>query len=406
MMLVAQTQVGVSSSGRRSSVHRPAWSAILVAMAVGLGGATFAPAPAEAAQRTVSARTKAWGWGVNGPVYAVAIVGDRVFVGGDFSAAVNRDGTTVRRSNLAAFSLASGRPVGGWVANASGPVFALASSASSLWVGGGFETIGGRTRAHLAKVSTSTGAVDPSFVLHTSGAVRALARSGSQIYAGGDFLYAAEKRHEHVVAADAATGAVDGRFQAAAGGTVRSLDHARGRLYVAGRFQTLNGGVRYGIGAVDSVTGALTGPSFHFPDSPRTSRVTVLSVEASPNGRRVYGAVGGTPKFGVGNKIAAWSASTGKTRWQVRLRGDGQAVKLSRGTLYAGFHRGYRANKNLRLLAIRPGSGNVVRGFKPRFSGFWGVRSIDASRDGLAVGGEFTRVNSRVRLRAALFPID
>jgi hypothetical protein len=81
----------------------------------------------------------------------------------------------------------------------------------------------------------------------------------------------------------------------------------------------------------------------------------------------------------------------------VKLRGDGQAVRVFRGTVYAGFHAGYRQDRSARLLAIAATSGRV-RPFRPRFAGFWGVRAIGVSRRGLAVGGQFTRVaGTRVR---------
>ncbi len=73
-----------------------------------------------------------------------------------------------------------------WNPNANGSVFALAVSGSTVYAGGGFSTIGGRSRNRVAALDATTGnatAWDP----NASSTVSALAVSGSTIYIGGAF---------------------------------------------------------------------------------------------------------------------------------------------------------------------------------------------------------------------------
>src|SRR3954447_24343352 len=134
--------------------------------------------------------TPVQGWGVNGRVYATAIAGDTVIVGGAFTAAVSPTGATVARKNLAAFSMSAGELLTGWKADAGSTVRALVTDGTSVWVGGNFAKVGGKVANRIAKVSVATGAVDTSFSLAASldNTVRALALKGTDLYAGGLFL--------------------------------------------------------------------------------------------------------------------------------------------------------------------------------------------------------------------------
>src|SRR3954452_12326932 len=103
--------------------------------------------------------TPVQGWGVNGRVYATAIAGDTVIVGGAFTAAVSPTGTTVARKNLAAFSMSTGALLTTWKADAGSTVRALVTDGTSVYVGGSFAKVGGKVAKYVAKVSVATGAV-------------------------------------------------------------------------------------------------------------------------------------------------------------------------------------------------------------------------------------------------------
>ncbi|TIC81539.1 hypothetical protein E8D34_17815 [Nocardioides sp. GY 10113] len=393
--------------------------AALVALCVALVVTAGLPADAAQSQKRKKApspyalatpATKQWG--VDGPVYALAVTGNMLIVGGDFTHAVDGHGGKVARRNLAAFSLKTGQPLGGWRAGVTGPVFALAATKNYVWVGGSFDKVDGVERTNVARLTTSGAKVDPSFQLATSGAVRALARRSSRLFVGGDFQYAArtaddlftvESAHDRLVAVNGGTGAVATNFDASAGGTVRALDVVGKRLYVGGNFLELNGAVRAGLGAVSTASGALTGPTFRFPGVSGTpTEAIVFSLDATK--KRVVAAVGGEATSGAGNQVVAWNSSTGNPKWRVQFGGDGQAVKVARGIVYVGFHRAYQGNDKLRLLAVKLSTGAIRKAFQPKFNGFWGVRAIAASQRGIVAGGQFTRINGKAHPRVALFP--
>lgn len=364
------------------------WKVLQAAMVLAVVTAAVAAPPGIAeAQRTGLVRVRP-GWGVNGQVYAVAVLGDTLFVGGEFTAAVSRTGATLPRDNLAAFSLRTGRPLRGWVANTSGAVRALTAARGAVWVGGKFDSVNGRQRLHLAKVAAANGQVSSAFRLDTNGTVRTIAVTKTRLYAGGDFTAADEASAPHLLAAGPATGQIATAFHGSADGTVWSLAARprEGALYVGGLFASLSGSPRSSLGAVDLVSGAARHTVF------RRSSGPVLGLDVSGDGARVVAAVGGAPRAAAGNSIAAWNARTGHRAWRVRVRGDGQAVSVLRGTVYAGFHGGYATNRALRLLAIDLRTGTVHARFEPRFNHYWGVRAVAATRNGIAVGGDFTRV--------------
>ena len=367
---------------------------ILLMLVAGLIADPFTSAEAS----TAGPPRLASSWGVNGPVYAVAVLGGTVFVGGDFTAATSATGATLPRHNLAAFSLRTGQPLRTWVANTSDAVHALATADGSVWVGGKFASVNGIRRSHLAEVSAVDGQVG-AFRLDVNQTVRALAVADGRLYAGGDFTLAAGAKAPHLLAAQADTGRRLRSFRGAANGTVWSLAVGPQRqvLYVGGLFSRLSHRPRASIGAMDADTGAIRRPVF------RQSSGPILGLDVSRNGTHVIAAVGGSPERPAGNSIASWNARTGARTWRVRLRGDGQAVDVLGRTVYAGFHHGYRNDTRARLLAIDVATGRVHPRFRPSFNEYFGVRSIAATRQGIAVGGEFTTVNGTVHDGLAVF---
>jgi hypothetical protein len=117
--------------------------------------------------------------GVNGTVYAIAVNGPDVYIGGDFTTA---GAVTVNR--VARWNGTSWSALGSGI---DGPVFALAVSGSTLFAGGYFWTAGGVAVNKVAKWDgTSWSALGSGM----NDYVLALAVSGSTLYAGGQFTMA------------------------------------------------------------------------------------------------------------------------------------------------------------------------------------------------------------------------
>jgi hypothetical protein len=364
------------------------------ALSVGiwLAGAALHPTPAAAAVFVDDVPMSTWD--VNGRVIATEIVGDVVYVGGTFTAAISPAGTSVARQNLAAFSMTTGALITGWRADAGAAVRAIVSDGQSLFVGGNFGRINGVSRTRVAKLSLATGAVDPTFVASADNGVRALTVNDGDLYLGGTFLNVNGAARNRLARVDATTGALNTTFRPAASGPVYGLvNHPlQDVLYVAGPFDRLNGISRAGVGAVSTSTGATTGPAF------ASSARPTLALDINEDGSRLFGAGGAGA-----NQMSAWETGTGARRWRVTVMGDNQATKYFRGTVYVGFHDGYQNDNGLKLLAIDAETGAVDPDFRPRIPGFWGVFAIDASEDGVVIGGEFTSVDGVAQRNFAIF---
>jgi hypothetical protein len=128
---------------------------------------------------------------VSGPVYSLALSGSTLYVGGDFP-----DDSNGR--NLTAFDISSPphTRITDWMPNVNGPVDALALSTdpdeivgTTLYAGGEFTATDTHAASNLARLSTSDGSLDTSWLPDPNAPVRAVALDDvtSSVYVGGDF---------------------------------------------------------------------------------------------------------------------------------------------------------------------------------------------------------------------------
>jgi hypothetical protein len=133
---------------------------------------------------TSSGVVSPWNPAADDVVDAIALAGDKLYVGGGF-----RTLGGLPRSGLGAIDAYSGI-VTDWNPSPGGSfsttVYALAASGSTVFVGGDFRSIHGEPRGFLAGVDASTGLADPS-MSDADGAVWSLNASDGQLIAGGSF---------------------------------------------------------------------------------------------------------------------------------------------------------------------------------------------------------------------------
>ena len=103
-----------------------------------------------------------------------------------------------------------------WVNN--GRVYALAMIGTTMYVGGTFTQVQEANasiypRSYLFAFDTTTGAISKTFKPTLTGAVNALATDGTSLFVGGDFTTVNGETHGRLVALDA-SGAVVGGFAA------------------------------------------------------------------------------------------------------------------------------------------------------------------------------------------------
>lgn len=133
------------------------------------------------------------GNGVDNSVFAIAVSGNDLFFGGNFTVA-NVNGTTVAANRIVRFSGGAWSSVGTGSANGvDGTVFGITVSGSALYVGGNFTNAGGSVANRLAFYNYRTNSwnkVGSSSGNGLDGTVRALVAVGSDVWVGGDFANA------------------------------------------------------------------------------------------------------------------------------------------------------------------------------------------------------------------------
>ena len=214
-----------------------------------------------AAQITAKGSVTAWNPRPKGPVYAIAVTGSSVILGGNFS---QLGSTPVTATRLGAVDRVNGAAVPGWSASANAPVRALAVTGRVVFAGGDFTTVRGLTHHYLAKLSTTNGGVYTSFRAGTSTPIRALALSpnGSVLYGGGSFGYASNgwssySRSRVAAWATSTGGLTTWAPQASSSVNALAVDPNNGTIYLGGFFGMLGRATRVRLGSV-TAAGAVT----------------------------------------------------------------------------------------------------------------------------------------------------
>ncbi|MGY1699137.1 PKD domain-containing protein [Geodermatophilus sp. SYSU D00766] len=285
---------------------------------------------------------------INGVVWAQAVVGNTVYVGGDFTRARPAGaapGTLeTPRSYLLAYDIRTGELISSFAPSLDGQVLAITASpdGSRIYVGGDFGRVNGQVRSRIAAFSTTTGQLVSEFRPAVSGQVMAIAASNSTVYFGGSVTAVGSVARTRLAAVSAATGALltwapqPGPNTGTSNHVMAMVLTGADQLVVAGRFNTLNGQAATGVGALNTSTGAT-----------RPFAVNQLVTNNGPNGAInsltvangvVYGT--GYDYFGTGNLEGTFAARAdgGTPVWFADCRGDHYSVHVSGGAVYTASH--------------------------------------------------------------------
>jgi hypothetical protein len=394
-----------------------AWARTAVVVAAGLALAGVAGV-ASADPVASPART----WSVNGQVLSILPVGDRVYVGGTFTAVVDTSGISYPVSNLAVFDRSTGAADLSFDADPSGTVTTLATDGSNLYIGGAFNTISNAgisyPRNNIAAVDATTGLLSSWHPTVIGGQVDTIAYSAAtgSVYLGGPFTSVKDVSNTYsltpyIAEVSASTGLVDVGFAPApngpapSGGRVRSINVAAdgsGRLYIGGDFTSVAGLPNTkSIARIDGSTGAVD-TTFQPAPTNQTAYSPVFDITSDSN--RVYVGAGGS-----GGACTALTATTGAAVWSHHANGNLQSVRLIGSTLYCGGHFSGTAsfdglNRN-KIAAVDASTGAILP-FAPNVNTSLGVWSM-GSQPGdptLYIGGDFTKVAGVSQQHFAMFP--
>jgi hypothetical protein len=413
--------------------------AVALLTTAGLVGAV--PAVADVAQsKVVSANPVDFTPHVtDGTVWAAAVVGDTVVVGGSFSKVTDKTGTrTYNRRNIFAYGLNDGvvRPFAPVV---DGAVYALApGSTNTVYLGGAFRTIGGFAQRGLARVSLTTGARITSFNAKINwGDIRAMSVRSTRLYIGGTFSAVNGVNRTALARLNAGTGAVDTRFDAklTAPGLARTrVEHfdvtPDGRRLVAvGALLKANGLDRVQIALYD-VSGPTAVVANWYTNAYRPACMDgfdtyLRQVKFSPDGSYFVVAATGrasspsklcdsAARFnvaGIGVHVPAWVQLTG---------GDSlYAVAVTGTAVYVGGHQRYLDNPQ-GTDAAGPGPGAVARPgigalnpltgkalpWNPTKARGVGVRALVTTPNYLIVGSDTDKLGREYHGRIGMFPLN
>jgi PKD repeat protein len=289
---------------------------------------------------------------INGVAWAQVIVGNTVYVGGEFTrarpAGAAAGTNEVVRNNLLAYNLTTGVLISSFNPDVNGAVKALVASpdGSRVYAGGNFTTVGGANRNRLAAFDATSGALLSSFTVGTNARVNALAITGDTLYVGGIFSSIGSVARDKLAAVSTSNGTVLPFAGTPADGAVLALAVApdRSKVIVAGAFTSYNGGSNpgYGLAAADATTGASLPWKVNALVRNAGANAAITSLVGSAEGVFGTGYV-----FGAGgNMEGAFRASWGDGAliWLEDCHGDTYSAVPSNGAVYTTGHAHYCGN--------------------------------------------------------------
>ncbi|UWX97981.1 LamG domain-containing protein [Arthrobacter zhaoxinii] len=352
-------------------------------------------------------------WQTNGIVWAMAESNGVMYVGGTFTAIrppkVAAGGAgSVSAVNFAALDAYTGNPAGCSLSVTGGSATVRALDVSpdgrTLYIGGSFTAVNGVGTTKLAAVNLPSCTVNTNFkpaAVNTT--VRAIEATASAVYFGGDFKTVGSAARNRL-AAVSTTGTLL-PWAPSADQPVRALHVPAGRNIVlaGGDFLTMNGADSKALAVLNNTTGGniRTYPNFFIP---KTSTVKSIDSDAT--------------SFYIGNEGTGGGVFDGRARldlttynqvWRDTCLGATQAVAVYGTTLYAAHHAHDCSSMNsfpdgprVHLSAQSINGPSPMYQWNPITNDGQGEKigprtlahtSAGSGRDILWTGGEFTTVN-------------
>ncbi|CAN5138836.1 hypothetical protein BH09ACT1_BH09ACT1_05760 [soil metagenome] len=383
---------------------------------------------------------------MNGVAWDQVIIGDTVYVGGNFTkarpAGAAAGTSEVSRPYLLSYTLSTGA-LTSWAPVLNGQVRALAASpdGSRVYAVGAFTTVNGVAKNRIAAFSTATGALDTSFTASANGQVYAVAANSSAVYFSGSFTQSASvARNGGAAAVNASTSALLPWAPTLAGGRAYAMvvSPDGSKVVLGGSFTTVNGSGNpgLGMGAVNTSNGASL--PWAIGTVVKDGGANSATYNLDSDGDNVYGAVytyNVAGAAGNGNLEGGWSANWngGTINWIETCHGDTYGVAVVANTVYyaghthkcdtsAGFpettpityYRGVAYSKQ----ANDVGTSGVMAGRpQPRMLQFFptfnigsftgqnqGPWAVSGNSNYVVYAGEFTKVNGVAQQGLSRFP--
>lgn len=376
---------------------------------------------------------------LDGTVWALAVVGDTVVVGGTFTKVQNSARTTTyNRTNIFAYGLHDGQ-IRAFAPSVDAAVYSLAPGPdNTVFAGGSFKTVNGTAQRGLARFSLGNGSRLAGFKAKINwGDVRAMAVRGQRLYVGGTFSAINGTSRAALARVSVTDGTVDTGFDAklSAPGLSRTrVEHFDvspdgTRLVAVGAFLRVGTLTRTQIALFDvgGSTAAVTSwyTSTYEQQCMDGFDTYLRQVKFSPGGS--YFVVVSTGRAASPTSAcdsAARFEATGGGRhnptWVQRTGGDSlYAVAVTGSAVYVGGHQRFLDNPNGNdsdgpgpgavsrpgIGAVDPSTGKALP-WNPTRSRGVGVRAfVVVPGVGLLVGSDTDKLGKEFHGRVGMFPV-
>ena len=369
---------------------------------------------------------------LDGSVAAMAVVGDVVVVGGEFSSVADTGGTRYARRNLMAYRLSTGQVLP-FAAQLDGPVAALAAGpGGTVYAGGSFSRVDGAAHVGLVQLDVSTGRPVAGFTTSASTAdVRALAAHGPWLYVGGAFDGIGGRRRTALARLATQSGAVDPGFDlrlaGARTGPVKvvalAITNDGSRVAVAGSFTTAGGTSRPQLLLVDGASGRLSSwfTDAYAPPCTADYGSYLRAVDFSPSGAYLAvvtsGHLSGPVRMcDTAARLDATGAGTHPPVWVNHTGGNTLlSVAVTDGAVYIGGHQqwvdnpygqktaGPGAIARPGIAALDPATGHALT-WNPTHSRGNGIEALVTCPAGLLVGSDTDELGHAYHGRIGMLP--
>ena len=327
--------------------------------------------------------------GVNGPVWVTELVGNQLWIGGDFSTARDFDGAapTVATTGLAVMDINTGELLPNTFAF-DGEVYGIEYHDGTVWVAGEFQNLDGVSAPNIVAFDAYSGERDLGFVAAVSSELRDVVYHDGWLYLGGNIDTYNGTAVNNVVRVDPTTGALDASWLPQVTRYVEDLDAFGDLIAVVERSDDPR--------AETKLVSLTTGLKVDGLDA--ASRVTsgMWDAEFSSDGTTVYLAE-------TGNAVTKFTTADELLWVSDSADGDMQAVAVTDDYVFAGFHDGWFDDPNRKMVALDAATGAIDNSWYVSMNSFWGVWDIAVYDQGLVVTGEFTTAGGVSARRVAVF---
>ena len=326
---------------------------------------------------------------VNGPVWVTELVGNELWVGGEFTtardlAAGSPDVATV---GLVAIDINTGALLPRTF-DIPGEVLGLEFHGDTVWVVGEFWSFDGAPVQHIVALDARTGERLPEFVAASNSQLRDVLYHDGWLYLGGNPSVYNGSSVAKVLRVDPATGALDTSWNPQVSRFVEALDAYGDLVAVAERAVDLKSETKL----LSTIT-ALKVDGLDAASKPTSG---MWDAAFSSDGGNVYLAE-------TGNSIANYTIADQLVWVTEPADGDMQTVAATDDFVFAGFHEGWDGDEERHMVAFDATTGALEPSWFVETNSYWGVRNIEIYDQGLVAAGEFTTVNGSSVRRIAIF---